>query len=150
MWHPRLIQIISRVRPSVGVYLSSTHHFDDYSELSRDAQHRLIKIVIKKLFNSVKIQCKDWRQQLIHLASCLDNLTLVLKILFIFVFSSEPSVKSKNLEQSSEDLMMSGTNKRTYSTSSNSSVLSSSYCVTLGVGPLWCSWCNYKRQNWSR
>lgn len=53
---------------------------------------------------------------------------------FIMNNQCEP-LSSKNVEASE----MSGNNKRTYSTSSNSSVVSNSYCVSLGVGPLWCS-----------
>lgn len=74
---------------------------------------------------------------------------LLTKIFFLYSSYSEP-ISSSNCEPSSEELIMSSGNKRTYSTSSNSSVMSSSFCVTLGVGPLWCSWCNYKRENGSR
>jgi hypothetical protein len=74
----------------------------------------------------------------------LDNentLNASTNILFPFFLSicSEPLSFSKFESTGEEMMMMSGNNKRTYSTSSNSSVVSNSFCVTLGVGPLWCS-----------
>lgn len=110
-------------------------------------QNFLLRWMIKNFYfseNFYKIPHKFHRRKISSWTIPEINLTNFLS------FSSSFSEPLSSEEQSSEELMMSGSNKRTFSTSSNSSVLSSSYCVTLGVGPLWCSWCNNKRENRSR
>ena len=71
------------------------------------------------------------------------NLKLFVYLIFVFILFtySEPISSSKQdpFESKQELMMSSNGNKRTFSTSSNTSTTSASYCVTLGVGPLWYS-----------